>query len=196
MKTPAGTLLAAMLVTLAAAVPAAAAGAAKPKPKLAAVEQVDPKDLSAAFWTDWRAKRSSDGFVSLKKSAGSDDRVDPIVTASRAAAKQAVADIVISKPEDAARLMNAAVDNKGDSDVQAALKTVLAMRTTPAVRAQALDQIPAGERAQAKAFAANLSAGIPGLPGIYLGDQDQSQRPSAPAGYKPVAGSSGFCPQR
>jgi len=36
--------------------------------------------------------------------------------------------------------------------------------------------------------------GIPGLPGIYLGDQAGGDRPSVPQGYTPVAGGSMGCP--
>ena len=42
-------------------------------------------------------------------------------------------------------------------------------------------------------FRANLSGGIPGLPGIYLGGNDGGSRPSVPPGYTPVAGGSRRC---
>ena len=70
----------------------------------------------------------------------------------------------------------------------------------------AVQALPPQAQSAGAAFAANLSHGIPGLPGIYLsgagggesGGQGQggAERGAAPSGFQPVSGGSGACPVR
>jgi hypothetical protein len=189
-------LLVALSATLCLVTPALAAprhGVASPAKPAA---MVDAKDLNEAFWADWKTVRSSDAFVKLRQQAGADDAVNGSIAGGRSAGVQAITDMAIRKPEDAARLISAAADRTAAREVQAALGTVVAMRAPPAIQQAAMKQLPPAERPQATAFTANLSTGIAGLPCMYLCESPTSERPSAPAGYTPVSGGSFGCAAR
>jgi hypothetical protein len=72
------------------------------------------------------------------------------------------------------------------------------MTTPPQTLEQAAPLVAPEAQAAAETFRANLSTGIPGLPGIYLGDSPAgfTVRAEAPSGYAPVAGGSMGCPAR
>ncbi len=167
------------------------------KPKAAAVKmetETDPSDLSAGFWTDWKAKETSAGFVALKKTMWRDepakpDPVGPVVQTQR------IVDVSISDPAKVAQVLTAAATNAYASDQQA-LASVVNMVASPKTQEEAAPMVAPEMQTQVQEFRANLSSGIPGLPGIYLGGNAESERGSAPVGYAPVAGGSAGCPSR
>jgi hypothetical protein len=70
------------------------------------------------------------------------------------------------------------------------------MRTTAKAREAAAPLVAQNAKARVAAMTANLSTGIAGLPGIYLGDNAQAnggRRAATPSGYAPVAGTSAGC---
>lgn len=158
-----------------------------------AQQPIDPKDLSKAFWTDWRAQKASPDFKKLQDSAGCADKV---AKARQAGSRDTehVADIAMTDPKEAASLIAAGTSTTKSPETRAALQAVLAMRASKQVQAQALAAAPAAERREQARFAANLSTGIVGLPGVYLSGRPQSERSAAPAGFQPVAGGSRSCP--
>jgi hypothetical protein len=147
-------------------------------------------DLNKAFWTAVHEVRDGQAFNRAKTAANADAAVR---AAGGAGSVQPIADMAISKPADVAQMISATTGPKADKDVQAAMKTAVAMRAAPATVDAAVHALPPAERAQATSFRANLSEGIAGLPGIYLHD-NEGQRPAVPTGYTPVAGGSGGCP--
>ena len=165
-------------------------------PKAAAMKmETDPSDLSAGFWTDWKAKEASAGFVALKKSVWRDepaksDPVAPVVQTQR------IVDVAISDPAKVAQVLTTAADSANDASDQQALASVVNMIASPKTQEEAAPMVAPEMQAQVQEFRANLSSGIPGLPGIYLGDNAESERGAAPAGYAPVAGGSAGCPSR
>lgn len=180
-------------------VPATAEPEAKvtaPVPKAKAVKlEVDPSDLSAGFWTDWKAKEASASYVALKKSVWRDepaksDAAAPVVQTQR------IVDVAISDPAKVARVLTAATDANVDASDQNALASVVNMVASPKTQEAAVPMVAPEVQAQVQEFRANLSSGIPGLPGIYLGDSSESERGAAPVGYAPVAGGSAGCPSR
>ena len=167
-----------------------------PKPKAAAVKmETDASDLSAGFWTDWKAKESSAGFVALKKSVWRDEPVKA-EPAAPAAQTQRIVDVAISDPAKVAQVLTAATGSGVDANDQQALASMLNMVASPKTQEAAAPMVAPEVQAEVQAFRANLSGGIPGLPGIYLGDNAESERGAAPVGYAPVAGSSAGCPSR
>ncbi len=187
------------LTCLVALVPVSAETVAPPKapkPKAAAVKmETDATDLSAGFWTDWRAKESSAGFVALKKSVWRDEpaKPEPVAPVTQT---QRIVDVAISDPAKVAQVLTAATGSGVDANDQQALASVVNMVASPKTQDEAAPMVAPEIQAQVQAFRANLSSGIPGLPGIYLGDNAETERGTAPVGYAPVAGGSAGCPSR
>ncbi len=175
-----------------------AAAVATAAPNLA-MQPTDPKDLSQAFWTGWKAERVSDGYRQTLAAAGGRAAVAKAQTVDPRLV-QHVADLAIQNPKDAAGIMMAAAVEGQSSETRAALQTAMVMRTTPDMRQKAVQALPPQAQAAGAAFAANLSHGIPGLPGIYLSGQGENrggaERGAAPSGFQPVSGGSGACPVR
>jgi hypothetical protein len=90
--------------------------------------------------------------------------------------------------------MSESVASSQDQVSDAALATVISMRISPEVRQAAAPFVAPEAQARVEEFKANLSTGIPGLPGIHLGES--GGRPSLPQGYTPVAGGAMGCPSR
>lgn len=183
-----------LVLVPASAEPEAKAKAQKPKAATVKME-VDLSDLSAGFWTDWKAKESSAGFVALKKSVWRDEPAKPEQT-SPAVQSQRIVDVSISDPAKVAQVLTAAADATIDASDQQALASVVNMVASPKTQEEAAPMVAPEIQAQVQEFRANLSSGIPGLPGIYLGDNTESERGAAPTGYAPVAGGSAGCPSR
>lgn len=180
-------------------------------PAAAAPEPVDPKDMSAAFWSDWRKPENQAQVQVLVAAARGREAVASAI-AAQPNTRQRVADMALTDPRAAAALMAAQPAAK-TPEAARALATVVAMRTTAETRRAALAAAPAERRAEMARFTANLSQGIPGLPGIYLGDQPAQghsaagagnanrgsapggagSRPAMPQGLEPVAGGAIGC---
>ncbi len=173
-----------------------AAPAKVSKPKAAAVQmETDASDLSAGFWTDWRAKEASTGFAALKKSVWRDEPATPD-PAAPVAPSQRIVDVAISDPAKVAQVLTAATGPGVDANDRQALASVVNMVASAKMQEEAAPMVAPEVQAQVQVFRANLSNGIPGLPGVYLGDNGESERGAAPAGYAPVAGGSTGCPVR
>ena len=188
--------LAACLLVLepTSAEPAAQAKASKPKAQAVQLES-DPSDLSAGFWTDWKAKEASPEFAALKKSVWRDEPAKPDA-AVPAAQSQRIVDVSISDSAKLAQVLTVATGSGVDASDQQALASVVNMVASPKTQEEAAPMVAPEIQAQVQEFRANLSSGIPGLPGIYLGDNAESERGAAPDGYAPVAGGSAGCPSR
>jgi len=154
----------------------------------------DPTTLSSDFWTDWTRTRSSANFAALSTAVGCG--CGPAGNGEPHQGKAAV-DIAITRPAEAAQFMSESVASSQDPVSDAALATVINMRISPKVREAAAPLVAPEAQARVEEFRANLSTGIPGLPGIYLGEHAQGGgRPSLPEGYTPVSGGSMGCPSR
>lgn len=161
--------------------------------------------MSDGFWGDWKATEKSESFHALK-AAVTETQAPTAAPAAPAAPptagppppqKQKIVDVAVTKPETAAKLLTAA-SAASDSASTNALATVVTMTTPPQTLAEAAPLVAPEAQASAETFRANLSTGIPGLPGIYLGDSPSvsSARAEAPSGYTPVSGGSAGCPAR
>jgi hypothetical protein len=176
---------------------AAIAQPADPQP--GAVVETDPKDLSRGFWTDWNETKASPGVTALTEAVGYADKAAAAVEAAGKAQTQAIVPIGINRPEEAAKLLGAAVGSRDDPVTENALATVVNMRVAPETRAAAMPYVAPAVKERVETWNANLSTGIRGLPGIYLGGNEQASSgaaASAPAGYAPVSGGSFGCSVR
>lgn len=157
--------------------------------------------MSDGFWGDWKATEKSESFHALKAAVAGTQAPAAAAPAPGGAApqpaKQKIVDVAVTKPEVAAKLL-AAASAASDSAGTKALATVVTMTTAPQTLEQAAPLVAPEAQASAETFRANLSTGIPGLPGIYLGDTPSasSARAEAPSGYTPVSGGSAGCPTR
>ena len=160
----------------------------------------DPAALSAGFWGEWQKTKSSKEFTALTAAVDCGCTVSTAKGTTKNGAPnqaKAVVDIAITRPDEAARMMGEATASIQDPISNAALATVVNMRIPPEVREAAAPLVAPQARARVEKFRANLSTGIPGLPGIYLGDNDYGgQRADVPSGYTPVAGGSRGCGSR
>jgi hypothetical protein len=174
---------------------AAAAAPARNSDEKMAVQQRDLSAQSAEFWSGISSLTATPEFRELESRASPVSLVVEAVKEGRAASRQPVANVAASTNDQAAAILLSAAKSKADPDVRAALSTITLMRTTSAQRAAALPTLPKQERAAASNFTANLSAGIQGLPGIYL-DASPIQRPVTPKSYAPISGGSVGCPSK
>jgi hypothetical protein len=161
----------------------------------------DPSSISTGFWGDIKATTSSADFATLKSAVGSADKSAATTSAPNTTGKQRIVDLAISSPTDAATLLTAATAATGDDASKQALATAMAMVASPKTIEDAAALVPPDAQARVTEMRADLTNGIPGLPGIYLGDQPPVEggvvaRADAPSGYSPVAGSSMGCPVR
>lgn len=176
----------------AAALTAAQAETAPPKPAPG-----DPSALSSEFWGDWNLTKASEEFTALTNTVGRADKSTAAVAANKANGTQTIVNLAIETSEDAAKFLDDASAASNDAASANALATVVNMVTSPKTREEAAPLVAPEAQERVEAVRANLSTGIQGLPGIYLGDNAaESARPAAPAGYAPVAGSSIACPAR
>lgn len=107
--------------------------------------------------------------------------------------------LAISKPEDAAKVLSDASAASNDSITANALATVVNMVISPKTRAEAALLVAPEAQQRVAVMTTNLSTGIQGLPGIYLGDNTSvtgGSRPDTPAGYTPVSGGTQGCQAR
>ena len=174
-------LYAALLWVAVPAAPAAITSA----PRIAA-----PALMSQDFWDKWDKITQSAAFETALSAAAPTQAVSDALAAGRAANRQPIANVAVANSGQAAAILKAAA--KGDADTRAALATVSLLRTTPKMRAAAMKEIPAAERAAATRFSANLSSGVQGLPGIYL-DASPIPRGPTPVAYSSVPGDSRGC---
>jgi len=189
-----GGLIVAAVLSAAQAAPSAPAPA-KPAAAAPAPAADDPSVVSGEFWGDWNKTKASPEFAALKAAVGGDA---PPAAPQAGPQTQRIVDIAIAKPQEAAKVLSAAATTN-DAASANALSTVVAMTTSPEMREEAAALVAPEAQAQVESFRANLSTGIPGLPGIYLGDNASAnggERAVAPAGYTPVAGGSSGCPGR
>ena len=200
-----------------------------PAPPVTAASELTA--ASANFWQEWTETKTGADFTGLtsaidcnceKKTPAGVADISPKDVKAQAVAPpnkpKPVVDVAITRPDEAAKLLSESTGAATDSVSRAALATVIDMRMSPEVREAAIEQVVPESRTQVEEFRANLSTGIPGLPGIYLGDTAQSSawsggtsggggesygggsydggRASAPSGYTPVSGGSMGCPSR
>lgn len=167
--------------------------AQQPPPKYPKL--ITTTDRDASFWNDWHDRSQSPAFKQLERDTGTANVAKNAVAEGRASDRQPIANIAVDSADAAARLLAAAAKSNADRESREALEAIAMLRTSPDDRADAIRQMPPETKAAAATFVANLSTGIPGLPGIYLNDSP-IQRSPAPAGYAPVAGGSRGCPSR
>jgi len=156
----------------------------------------DASTLSAGFWSDYKAVKDSDDFTALKKATGSTDKVNAAIAEGKKTRSQSIVNVAVDRPAEVAKLLTGIATSSTGVANQAAVATMLAMRTTAKARAAAAPLIAPAAKARVVAMTANLSTGIAGLPGIYLGDNAQVKggtRTPTPAGYARVAGGSMGC---
>ncbi|NOT41209.1 MAG: hypothetical protein HOP13_12020 [Alphaproteobacteria bacterium] len=167
------------------------------KPAPAKPAPGDPAALSGAFWGDWNKTKGSEDFAALKTKVGCADKTKATAAAAKPG-KQQIVDLAVARPEEAAKLLaGASAAAATDAANANALATVVNMVTTQKTRDAAVAEVAPEDKARVETMNANLSTGIDGLPGIYLGDVEQSApRASAPTGYTPVSGGSFGCPAR
>ncbi len=168
-------------------------------PEEAATVVKDPAALSADFWGDLNKTKASPEFAALTDAAGCADKTRAAAASAAKSNKQGIVDIAITRPEEAAKFLNEITVSSSDPVSNGALATVINMRTSPEVREAAAPMIAPEAQARVEEFRADLTTGIPGLPGIYLGDNSgatSGARAEAPTGYTPVSGGSIACPSR
>jgi hypothetical protein len=183
------------LAGLALCTASVAAFAEQPPPK---PEAGDPSALSGDFWGDWKKTSTSKSFVALTAAVGTAGKSAAALAAPNTANTQRVVNLAVGKPEDAAKLLSTAAAASNDTASANALKTVVNMVTSPKTREEAAAFVAPEAQASVEAWNADLSSGVQGLPGIYLGDNADNggARDAAPAGYTPVAGGSMGCATR
>lgn len=152
--------------------------------------------LNSVFWSEYKAVNDSADFTALKKAAGPTDKVNAAIAEGRKTSRQSIVNVAVDRPAEVAKLLTSIAVSPTGSANQTAVATVLAMRTTAKARAAAAPLVAPAAKAQVVAMTTNLSTGIAGLPGIYLGDNAQANggtRAATPAGYARVAGGSLGC---
>jgi hypothetical protein len=165
----------------------------------ATAEPLDNFSRSLPFWSEHKAVNNSHDFIVLKKAMGSADRVSAAIAEGQKVRSQSIANVAVDRPADVAKLLTSIAASSSGTANQTAVATVLAMRTTAKARESAAPLIAPAAKAQVAAMTANLSTGIAGLPGLYLGDNAQANggaRPATPTAYSRVDGGSAGCRMR
>jgi hypothetical protein len=175
------------LVTL--VLPREADAAPAPKATVAA----NPAERSTGFWDDVKDLRQSESWQALQNKVGLSDKSRGVAAEAVKAGKQGVVSISLDTPRDTAAFLNGAAQPGRDLGVERAVSTALRMRASPEMVTAAAPMVEPQARAEVASFRANLSSGIPGLPGVYLCGGGPCPRASAPQGYAPVAGESRGC---
>ena len=155
--------------------------------------------LNSVFWSEYKAVNDSADFTALKKAAGSTNKVNAAIAEGRKTSSQSIVNVAVDQPAEVAKLLTGIAASPTGSANQTAVATVLAMRTTAKARAAAAPLVAPAAKAQVAAMTTNLSTGIAGLPGIYLGDNAAANggaRAAIPTGYSRVAGGSMGCRPR
>lgn len=183
------------LLVLIAAVPAQAAddvtAAADPAPAASGIVAE-----SEGFWEDVHTTEQSEGWRQLQDAVGLERQSRDAVALAAETEVQAVFSVSLDTPDRAADYMSRVGSaGPGGAPLDGAVATALRQRASPEVVQAAVPLVEPEDRGKAAQFQANLSSGIPGLPGLYLGDADQAPAPraSAPSGYAPVSGASSGC---
>ena len=159
----------------------------------------DLATLNSVFWSEYKAVNDSADFTALKKAAGSTNKVNAAIAEGRKTSSQSIVNVAVDQPAEVAKLLTGIAASPTGSANQTAVATVLAMRTTAKARAAAAPLVAPAAKAQVAAMTTNLSTGIAGLPGIYLGDNAAANggaRAATPTGYSRVAGGSMGCRPR
>jgi hypothetical protein len=169
------------------ALPASALSAPAPAPA------AGPADRSAAFWDDVKELRQSESWQALQNKVGLTDKSRGAAAEAAKAGKQSVVSVSLDTPGDAAAFLTGAAQAGQGLGVERAVSTALRMRASPDMVNAATPMVAPQARAGAESFRANLSNGIPGLPGIYLCGGGPCPRSPAPVAYVPVAGESRGC---
>lgn len=165
--------------------------AAAPVPKATAA--ADPAERSAGFWDDVKDLRQSESWQALQNKVGLSDKSHNVAVEAAQSGYQGVVSVSLDTPRDTAAFLNGAAQSGRDLGVERAVSTALRMRASPEMVTAAAPMVEPKARAEVESFRANLSSGIPGLPGIYLCGGGPCPRSSAPEGYTPVAGTSLGC---
>lgn len=156
----------------------------------------DAATLNSGFWSEIKAVKENADFTALRQVAGPTDKINAAIAEGKKTRTQSIVNVAVDRPQDVAKLLTSIAASPSGTAYQAAVKTVLTMRTTAKTRAAAAPLIAPKEKAQVAAMTANLSSGIQGLPGIYLGDNAAAKggtRAATPTGYSRVAGGSMGC---
>lgn len=193
-------LVAGFFVLVATAAMAETAPPAPPPQKAAAPAKPTPNastQMSTDFWDSWKTTKASDEFTALSKAAGGAEKTAAALEAAKKSKVQAVANVAIAKPEETAKfLTGVSAATSKNAETTGALATIVEMRTNEASRAAAAPMVEPQAAARVDEWRADLSTGISGLPGIYLGDNAVNDRPAVPSGYTAVSGGSVGCPSR
>ena len=187
--------LAARIIFIGGSLYAADAMAAPAAPTPPKPAPGDPSALSGDFWGDWTKTRTSESFTKLTADVGSADKSAAAIAIGRASDTQSIVNMAIDRPEEAAKLLETTSTASSDPATANALATVVSMVASPKTIEAAVPLVAPEAQARVETMTANLSTGISGLPGIYLGDVPH-EGGTAPAGYTPVAGGSLGCPGR
>lgn len=193
-------LFATRLIVIGGFVCAVVSNNALAEPEAAKAATGNPSNLNADFWTDWDKTKASPEFKALTSAVASAKSTTASAT-PKPGNTQTIVNIAIDQPADAAKLMGNATAASKDAVSANALATVVNMVTSSKTREEAAPLVAPEAKARVQAMRANLSTGIQGLPGIYLGDvphasQGGGGRPAVPQGYAPVSGRSYGCPVR
>ena len=164
---------------------------AAPVPK--ATTAANPAERSTGFWDDVKDLRQSESWQALQTKVGLSEKSRSVAAEAAQLGKQGVVSISLDTPRDTAAFLNGAAQTGRDLGVERAVSTALRMRASPEMVTAAAPMVEPEARAEVAAFRADLSSGIPGLPGIYLCGGGPCQRSPAPQGYAPVAGASRGC---
>lgn len=146
------------------------ATATSPQSKAPSAPANDAASISAGFWGDVKATTSSDEFASLKAAVGCAAKSATAAPEPGAAPRQRVVDLAIANPSRAAQVMTEATAASADPAATRALATVVNMVVPKRTLETAAAMVPSEAQARVTEMRANLSTGIPGLPGIYLGE--------------------------
>jgi hypothetical protein len=153
--------------------------------------------LSKDFWAGWKETKESEEYTALAKSIGGAESAAAAIEEGKKAKSQAIANVALTKPEETAKFLTGVSAAKSENaETVGALATVVQMRTNEAARASAAPLVEPQAAARVEEWRADLSTGIPGLPGIYLGANAEANRPAVPTGYTAVSGGSVGCPSR
>jgi hypothetical protein len=159
----------------------------------------DPFALSNDFWVDLNKTKSGEGFTALQAAVGIADKSKAAMALAKIEKTQRIFNLAIDEPAAAAKILSDSTAASNDAASANALATVVNMVTSPKTRQAAAPLVAPEAKARVESWTANLSTGIQGLPGIYLGDNaglNGGARPASPAGYTPVAGGAMGCPSR
>lgn len=135
---------------------------------------IETTKMNSDFWGDWKDLRQSDGWQKLQKSVGLQEQSQQAVTRGMKSRTQAVMNVTLDSPTRTASFLNGAAGASRSTENDGALATVLKTRASKTMVEAAESMVAPEVSARVVTFRANLSDGIPGLPGIYLGNNTGS----------------------